>query len=197
MAGLVHDAPAAQITLPKRMTRAEYWELPEDAPRCELIAGKTHMVPAPDEWHQDIAFELAVAIRKHVLGNTLGKVFLAPIALSLPDDTELQPDLMVLQTCHPDLGTRFKFVSHAPWLVIEVMSPSTRTHDKRRKFGLYESAGVLNYWIADPDARSIEAWTLVDGVYQPAGQASAPAKVAFPPFGDLVLDLDTIFPKAT
>lgn len=195
MAGLVHHARAKPFTLPRRMTSAEYWELPQDAPRLELIHGKTHMVPAPDEWHQDIVTELVVILHGHLHRSGGGRVFPSPIGLTLPDNTELQPDVVVLQSGHPELGTRFRSVTHPPLLVIEILSPSNRKHDRKTKFGLYQDFGVPNYWIADPDARSIEAWTLVAGAYQPSGQATAPARVALAPFPDLLLDLGTVFPK--
>lgn len=178
------------------MTREEYWELPEGAPRCELINGEVVVVPAPDEWHQEVSSALNDNLRQYVLENGLGRVFFAPVALTLPDETELQPDLVVLQAGHPDLGTRFKSITHPPLLVIEVLSRSTRVRDRKVKSELYALAGIPHYWMADPDRRTIEAWSLVDGVYETSGFAIAPSTAAFQPFPDLTLDLDAIFPKA-
>lgn len=178
------------------MTSAEYWDLPEDAPRCELVHGEVFMVPAPDSWHQDVVTELVVILHRHLHQSGQGKVFPSPIGLTLIDDTELQPDLLVLAPNHPQYGTRFRSVTHPPLLVIEILSPSNRKHDRKTKFGLYQDFGIPHYWIADPDARSIEAWTLIGDAYQPSGQATAPATVALAPFPGLLLDLGAVFPKA-
>jgi Uma2 family endonuclease len=42
-----------------------------------------------------------------------------------------------------------------PLLVVEIISPSTRRRDQEQKKSLYMVAGVAEYWIVDPDARSI------------------------------------------
>jgi Uma2 family endonuclease len=41
-------------------------------------------------------------------------------------------------------------------LVIEVLSPSNRTHDVLTERELYRRGGVREYWMVDPDDRSIE-----------------------------------------
>lgn len=195
MAGLVHAAPMKRIALPKRMTSKEYWALPEDAPRCELVGGVVYMAPAPDLVHQRLSRKLQFALQMHLESKSLGECLSAPVGVSLPDDTELQPDLLVLGADHPQFNSDAKAITHPPQLVVEILSPSNREHEMRRKFRLYEAFGVQHYWIADPDARSIEAWSLVDGKYQFSGSAAAPAKVAFPPFPELVLELDELMPK--
>ena len=39
----------------------------------------------------------------------------------------------------------------APDLIIEILSPSTRRHDRLVKLNLYQRAGVREYWMVDPD----------------------------------------------
>lgn len=45
-----------------------------------------------------------------------------------------------------------------PDLVVEILSPSTAATDLREKRDDYRAAGVLAYWIADTDRRSVTVW---------------------------------------
>ena len=74
-------------------------------------------------------------------------------------DTMVEPDLSVV--CDSD-----KLDDHgckgAPDLVIEILSPSTRRHDRLVKLGLYQRAGVREYWIVDPENKAVQVF-LQDG----------------------------------
>ena len=48
-----------------------------------------------------------------------------------------------------------KHATAAPDLVVEILSPGTRRRDKGRKRAVYDREGVREYWIVDPEARSI------------------------------------------
>ncbi len=43
----------------------------------------------------------------------------------------------------------------APDLIVEILSPSSLRHDRLVKLNLYQRAGVREYWIADPENRSV------------------------------------------
>ncbi len=47
-----------------------------------------------------------------------------------------------------------------PDLIIEVVSPWTQSVDRRDKFLEYQSAGVKEYWIVDPQSQTIEVYAL-------------------------------------
>jgi len=48
-----------------------------------------------------------------------------------------------------------KHATAAPDLVVEVLSPGTRRRDKGRKRAVYDREGVREYWMMDPEARSV------------------------------------------
>ena len=59
-----------------------------------------------------------------------------------------------------------------PDLVLEVMSPTSVRRDTVTKFELYQSLGVLEYWLYDPTEEGVieprlRGYQLVDGEYQP------------------------------
>ena len=48
-------------------------------------------------------------------------------------------------------------------LVIEILSPSTRRHDRLVKLDLYQRAGVREYWIVDPENKAVQVFLQDDG----------------------------------
>lgn len=53
----------------------------------------------------------------------------------------------------------------APDLVVEVVSASSRRYDRVVKLGYYADAGVPEYWVVDPEARTLERLVLRGGAY--------------------------------
>jgi Uma2 family endonuclease len=56
-------------------------------------------------------------------------------------------------------------VEGAPVLVVEVLSPSTRSIDLGTKRLAYEAAGVPAYWLVDPEVPSLTVLELDAGRY--------------------------------
>lgn len=81
---------------------------------------------------------------------------------------EAHPDILV-----PDLAgwrldrmpsfTDAAFVTLAPDCLCEILSPSTRRFDVGEKRALYATHGVAHLWLLDPDARTLETFTLAAG----------------------------------
>ncbi len=55
----------------------------------------------------------------------------------------------------------------SPVLVVEVVSPSSRQTDRVKKMALYARSGVLEYWIADPEQRTLVVNVLEGQTYVP------------------------------
>jgi Uma2 family endonuclease len=49
--------------------------------------------------------------------------------------------------------------------VIEILSPSNSKYDLKVKKDVYEQYGVKEYWIVDPEDKSVTGYTLKDGVF--------------------------------
>jgi len=141
------------------LTRADLRDLPDDGHRYELIDGMLLVSPAPRIPHQ------LVVGRLHLLLSTTCPpdlyVLMAPTAVALAEDTEVQPDLLV--------APRSQFteteLAGPPLLAVEVLSASTRRVDLLLKRDRYEAAGVPSYWLVDPDELTITVLELEDGGY--------------------------------
>jgi Uma2 family endonuclease len=66
----------------------------------------------------------------------------------------------VLMTCEPVDG---RHLYEAPRLVVEVLSPSTQSYDKRFKLPVYASlASIEEIWLVDPRVRLVQTWQRVE-----------------------------------
>jgi len=146
-------------------TYADYrtWD---DNKRYELIDGVPYLMsPAPFLAHQEIAGEFFGQLRDFLKGKPC-KVFIAPVDVRLNadklDDTVVQPDILVVCDRSKLDG---KSVQGAPDFIIEILSPSTSKQDVIVKFNKYMQAGVREYWIVDPENKSVVAHILKDGIY--------------------------------
>lgn len=141
-----------------------------DGGRWELIDGVAHaMAPAPSVVHQSVTFALARQIAEALEGAPC-RVLLSPIDVRLPHkdetdeqvDTVVQPDLLVV--C--DMSKiDARGIRGAPDWVIEVLSPTTASHDQIVKRDLYERTGVKEYWLVHPVDHILMVYCLENGRY--------------------------------
>jgi Uma2 family endonuclease len=123
---------------------------------------------------------------------SLGEVFVAPLDVELAPDKVVQPDLLVVLRSGQAIVTESRIIG-APDLIVEVASPSTASYDRREKWNAYAAAGVVEYWIVDPSAQTIEVLVLEQGSYRSRnvfrGQAVLPSQV----LPDLPILVDQFF----
>jgi Uma2 family endonuclease len=136
-------------------TYSDLVALPEDQLRHELIDGEHFVSPSPNTGHQTISKRLFVALTSHVERHQDGEVLYAPFDVKLSLFTVLVPDLVYFTAERFARVVNEKHATAAPDLVVEILSPGTRRRDKGRKRAVYDREGVSEYWIVDPEARSI------------------------------------------
>lgn len=146
-------------------TEEDYYHLPENV-RAELIDGQFYFMSAPGRIHQKILNTINNTIFNYIRSkNGSCEVYPAPFAVKLFDDnkTVVEPDISVI--CDPNKLTD-RGCSGAPDWIIEIISPSTSSHDYVYKLKLYADAGVREYWIIDPVRQSIYVYFLEKDRFQ-------------------------------
>lgn len=135
-------------------TLEDYYALPDER-RVELIDGVIYDMSAPTLLHQLIGGKIFVMIQSFI-EKSGGKClpFYAPVDVRLDcdDKTMVQPDVLIL--CDESKRTK-RYIMGAPDFCLEVLSKSTRRKDCIKKLQKYTDAGVKEYWIIDPYAKSL------------------------------------------
>jgi len=130
-------------------TVEDYYETPEGYP-LELIDGRFFVMESPGARHQSIVYELGYAIGSYIKKNK-GKcrVYPGPFDVELPTErgTVVVPDITVI--CDTSKVDE-KGCKGVPDWIIEVLSASTQSRDRKEKLEVYEKVGVREYWIVDP-----------------------------------------------
>lgn len=131
-----------------------------DGQRAELIDGQMYMTAPPNTVHQRISYAIARKISDYIdrkKGNC--EVFLAPFAvfLNCDDKNYVEPDISVIcdKSKLNDQGC-----NGAPDWVIEITSPSNPQNDYGIKLFKYRTAGVREYWIVNPQMKSVMVYDL-------------------------------------
>jgi Uma2 family endonuclease len=118
-----------------------------------------------------------------------GWLLTAPVDVFFAGADPVEPDIVVFLPESRARGVT-RGVEGPPDLLIEVLSPSNRSHDLITKRALYARGGVREYWIVDPENRTVDVLTLDRGALRPARKALEGSDVVSPL-------LDSTFPIAS
>lgn len=145
-------------TQPRQVyTEADFWAFPNDGYRREIIEGELYVHATPSLYHQVVLGRLFRALIQFAEERRAGLVFLAPAAVVLSELVVCEPDIVFVAKERRSILTD-RSVKGPPDLVVEVLSPSTRLHDRLTKRSTYAQHGVREYWIVDPDKHQVELY---------------------------------------
>ena len=181
-------------TIKSRPTYEDYLNTLGDE-RYELINGESILVGSPSTAHQVASMGFSLEVGGFVRNRDLGIVFAAPFDVLLYDDdgvNVVQPDLIFVSRERERVITRAN-IQGAPDLIVEILSPSTGRLDRTAKRDLYARHGLKEYWIADPEARTVEVMFLKDGSFETTRVYSIGDALVSPTFKGFSAGLDRIF----
>jgi Uma2 family endonuclease len=171
----------------RRISFEEYLAQEEKAQvRHELLDGLLYAMAGTTLLHNRICRNLVVRLQQKVRGSGC-EVFFADVKLRVDFQTAYYPDILVC--CQPE--SHEQYVEH-PCLVIEVLSRSTETVDRREKLAKYRQIPSLRaYVLVDSLSRRLEAyyregknWLYLDVV----GEGNLPI-----PCPEMSLNLDEVY----
>jgi len=142
--------------------------LPDDDGNVyELIEGELIVSSAPRDTHQEVIGNLFFWVKLYLRDNPIGRVIITP-GVIFDRHNSVIPDLVFLTNEQSARIGPDGHIHEAPALAVEVVLPGRENarRDRVKKVRVYGKFGVGEYWVADPEARTVE-------IYRPAGGALA------------------------
>lgn len=129
--------------------------------RMEYIDGIVYALSSPSYKHQKVVMELSYRLYSFLKGKKC-QPFVAPFDVHFennPLKSCVQPDLLVI--CDEENVRDGKYYG-VPTMVIEIMSPSSKSKDNIIKLNLYWREGVKEYLLIDPMKELLHYWHFED-----------------------------------
>jgi Uma2 family endonuclease len=124
----------------------------------DYVYGRVFALAGTSDTHNRISINLIVGLDEASRRKGC-RLFAADLKLSVFGERYYYPDLMV--TCEPEADP---YIKEKPCLIVEVLSRSTASTDRREKVDAYLSLPTLNaYVLVDSQMRCVEAFTRTPG----------------------------------
>ncbi len=163
---------------------------PQDGKRYELLDGKLFVNPSPNPIHQRVSRRLQRQLEDCFHSRSSVEVVNAPVDVILTPHDVFVPDLIVVGD--PSHISR-RGIEQPPLLVVEILSPSTKSIDRGAKSRRYAELAIQHYWIVDPEARRIDCFVLDAGEFKPRVSGQDGEMLAHPDWDGLVIDLAALW----
>jgi hypothetical protein len=163
---------------------------------AEIAGGRLHLHPRPAMRHARASFRMAGQLDGPFQG---GPGAPGEWHFAIEPELHLGPDVLVpdlagwrreRMPAYPDTA----FIGLAPDWVCEILSPSTRRFDLTEKRDLYRSNAVAHLWLLDPDARTLEAFTLHADAWTLTAAFQDGDDIRAAPFEALAFPLGALWP---
>lgn len=150
--------------VPQKLTYEEFLR-EYDGQYAEYVDGEIISNMSVTERHDFITNFLITILNLYVSAKKLGRICSEPYQMKMVIDGKTkgrEPDIFFVKTENLDkIGERF--FDGAADLVIEVISPESIVRDTEDKFEEYETAGVKEYWLINPNRRTANFYGFDEG----------------------------------
>ncbi len=163
---VIKEGSAAYTYSGKRVTYEEFLKITEgNEERYEYIDGEVFLLSSPGVKHQVVLSNMMMSMLNWFKGKTC-RVFAAPFDVTLlGEETEsknvVQPDILVSCDYTEQRNERDRYTG-IPVLVVEILSPQTRSRDHVKKLNVYMQGGISEYWIADPKEKKVVQYHFIE-----------------------------------
>lgn len=174
---------ASPTVMPRSLTFEEYlqWAQAENV-AAELVEGAIEFMSPVSAGHQSLGAFLVAILFALVDSRQLGRVFYESFVMRAGLQTGREPDIFFV-AAHNLHRLRENYLEGPADLVIEIVSPESRTRDRVTKRAEYERLGVPEYWVLDQARTEALFYQLqADGTYRlvPADEQNIYRSIAMP-----------------
>ncbi|HRI13699.1 MAG TPA: Uma2 family endonuclease [Verrucomicrobiota bacterium] len=167
----------------ERERRRQFYEQIPDGAKWEFINGEVIMHSPDMVRHMAVRRNLESLLWNYVNSRQLGTV-LAEKGLCVFPRNDFMPDVIFFGRDKAATLQAKQLRLPVPDFACEVLSDSTARRDRGVKFRDFEAHGVVEYWLVDADAETVEQFLLRDGAYvlelkSGSGQIRSHAVVGF------------------
>ncbi|HEX6820292.1 MAG TPA: Uma2 family endonuclease [Ktedonobacterales bacterium] len=147
------------------ITYEQFLEWADEDTRAEWVDGEVVMNSPVSLRHEQIANFLIEVMSKYVRLHGLGEVVGGPFQMKLATSGR-EPDVLYAEKSHLD-RLKSTYLQGPADLAVEIVSPESETRDRVEKLAEYQSAGVTEYWVLDPQTQQADFYQLdAHGNYQ-------------------------------
>lgn len=165
MSSVAHNSN--QLPL-RKLTFEEFLDWCDSDTRAEWINGRVVILSPDNVPHGRIGFFIAQILSIYAQEKKLGEVFADKILMKMQATSSARmPDVMFVSNARKE-QLQHTYMDGAADLAVEVISPESINRDRSEKFAEYQTAGVREYWLIDPEKKTAEFFEVgFDGRYYP------------------------------
>ncbi|WP_448519276.1 Uma2 family endonuclease [Rhodoflexus sp.] len=145
--------------------RHRFWEAVDGTVKAEFINGEEIMYRSPVcGRHWMASKQLMRYLLPYVYDNRLGKVGYEKVMIRCTRN-DYEPDVCFWTQERAATFEPHQSVFPPPDFVVEILSESTQERDRGIKMQDYATHNVQEYWLIDPDERTVEQYLLNEGKF--------------------------------
>jgi Uma2 family endonuclease len=184
--------PQLAIDEQEKFTYSDYLLLTDSDKRYEILDGDLLMSPSPTAIHQILLLKMAKLLSTFVEQNKFGQIFIVPFDVVLSDYEVIQPDIIFVSAENSHI-IKPTHIQGSPDLLIEILSPSSVQRDRIIKRKIYSRNGVKEYWLINPEQKTIQQFQLQKKAFTLIKEFGAKESLSSSFFPELVIQLENIF----